>query len=631
MKLNFTNVNDEIRFALSEGVRELGFTCGEGGTEVRLGTCAEGVHIAGSEEGPWILEYANRSALMRGLGLLSRYAGNGKAFDVREKPSFDTLGPMVDCSRNAVMKPARVKDLILTTALLGFDAMMLYTEETYEVPGEPYFGHLRGRYSQKDLKELDDYAAELGVELIPCIQMLAHLGAILRWPAYEGLRDWDDILNLALPRTYELLENCVRSMRESLRSRRINIGMDEAYLLGRGHYLEKKGYHDSSEIMLEHLQKVMEILRKYDFEPRMWSDMFFRMCNDKHDYYSDDTVITEKVISIVPPELTLVYWDYYGDDKAKYDRMMENHLKFHNPVAFAGGASCWYGVVPLNLFSINSARVAMQSAREHQIKEIYVTMWGDNGGTCSMFAALPTLVCYAENNWNGRTDDENLSEAMKAVTGASYRSFMDFEKLMDLGDRTTFGKTALYPTRYMLYQDALQGKFDRHVPEGADEFYAAETARLTAEREEAPEKYRYIYDTFIALADVLSVKAELGRKLKAAYDADDREALRVLADEVIPAAVEKTETLHRTLRTQWMKDNSAFGFEIHDIRFGGLTARLSAAQELVRDYLSGEIAEIEELEAPRLPYDPDEPDNGHGGILGSYMNFWANMVTQNGI
>ena len=80
---------------------------------------------------------------------------------------------------------------------------------------------------------------------------------------------------------------------------------------------------------------------------------------------------------------------------------------------------------------------------------------------------------------------------MKAVTGASYRSFMDFEKLMDLGDRTTFGKTALYPTRYMLYQDALQGKFDRHVPEGADEFYAAETARLTAEREEAPEKYRY--------------------------------------------------------------------------------------------------------------------------------------------
>ena len=631
MELRFTNVSDEVQFAIGECCKELGFICTENGTQVVLGKCSEGVHIYGGAEGSWTLEYADIRSLMRGLGLLSRYAGKGEAFDVFETPSFDTLGPMVDCSRNAVMKPERVKAFIRTTALLGFNAMMLYTEDTYEVPEEPYFGHLRGRYSQEDLRDLDEYAAKLGVELIPCIQMLAHLGAMLRWPAYSGLRDWDDILNLALPRTYELLENCVRSARACFRSKRINIGMDEAYLLGRGHYLEKKGYHDSSEIMLEHLQKVMEILRKYDFAPRMWSDMFFRMCNEKHDYYSEDTMITEQVKSIVPPELTLVYWDYYGDDKAKYDRMLENHLKFNNPVAFAGGVSCWYGVVPLNLFSINSARVAMEAAREHQIKEIYVTMWGDNGGQCSMFSAMPTLVCYAENNWNGRTDDENLSDAMKAVTGASYQSFMDFEKLMDLGGRTNFGKNALYPTRYMLYQDVLQGKFDLHVPEGADEFYAAETARLSAECADAPQKYQYIYETFIALADALSVKAELGKKLKAAYDADDREALRVLAEEVIPTAIEKTESLRQTLRKQWMRDNRAFGFEIHDIRFGGLRARLLTAQETIQEYLSGGISEIEELAAPRLPYDPEEADDGHGGILGSYMNFWLDMVTQNGI
>ena len=80
-----------------------------------------------------------------------------------------------------------------------------------------------------------------------------------------------------------------------------------------------------------------------------------------------------------------------------------------------------------------------------------------------------------------------------------------------------------------------------------------------------------------------------------------------------------------------MKDNKPFGFEIHDIRFGGLMARLESARETVRAYLNGEIARIEELEEPRLPYDPDEPDNGHGGILGNYLNLWAQMVTQNGI
>ncbi|MBQ6551562.1 MAG: beta-N-acetylhexosaminidase [Lachnospiraceae bacterium] len=631
MKINFTNLSEDVRFAVSEGARELGFTLSADGTEVRLDTIEEGVHLRGSADGPYTLGYANISALMRGLGLLSRYAGKGEAVDVRETPSFDTLGPMVDCSRNAVMKPECVKDFIRLTAVMGFNAMMLYTEDTYEVPGEPYFGHLRGRYTQAELRDIDAYAAKLGVELIPCIQTLAHLSAILQWPAYGGLRDWDDILDLALPRTYELLENCIRSARESFRSKRINIGMDEAYLLGRGHYLDKKGYRDSSEIMLEHLDKVVELCKKYDFAPRMWSDMFFRMCNESHEYYAEDSVITEHVKSIVPPEITLIYWDYYGDDRQKYDRMLDNHLKFNNPVAFAGGTSCWYGLVPLNRFSVNSALVAMAAARAHDIREIYVTMWGDNGAQCSMFSTLPTLVCYAENDWNGRTDEENLSAAMKAVTGASYESFMDFEKLMDLGDRTNLGKTALYPTRYMLYQDVLQGKFDCHVPDDASAHFMSEAKRLVSEREDAPEQYRYLYDSYIALARALTLKADLGKKLKAAYDAHDTKALKELCDDVLPETAARVRTLLRVFRTQWMKDNKPFGFEIHDIRFGGLMARLESARETVRAYLNGEIARIEELEEPRLPYDPDEPDNGHGGILGNYLNLWAQMVTQNGI
>ena len=38
---------------------------------------------------------------------------------------------------------------------------MLYTEDTYEVDGQPYFGYMRGRYSKEEMKEIDDFAAEL--------------------------------------------------------------------------------------------------------------------------------------------------------------------------------------------------------------------------------------------------------------------------------------------------------------------------------------------------------------------------------------------------------------------------------------------------------------------------------------
>ena len=50
------------------------------------------------------------------------------------------LGVMVDCSRNAVMKPQIVKHFASIIKSMGYDTLMLYTEDTYEVDGQPLFG-----------------------------------------------------------------------------------------------------------------------------------------------------------------------------------------------------------------------------------------------------------------------------------------------------------------------------------------------------------------------------------------------------------------------------------------------------------------------------------------------------------
>ena len=89
--------------------------------------------------------------------------------------SFRTFGTMLDCSRNAVPNIRSLKKWIDLTAGLGYNALLLYTEDTYEVPGEPYFGYMRGRFTQDELREADRYALSRGMTLIPCIQVLAHL------------------------------------------------------------------------------------------------------------------------------------------------------------------------------------------------------------------------------------------------------------------------------------------------------------------------------------------------------------------------------------------------------------------------------------------------------------------------
>ena len=45
------------------------------------------------------------------------------------------FGVMLDCSRNAVMKVEEVKKFAAILKKFGYNMMMLYTEDTYEVDG----------------------------------------------------------------------------------------------------------------------------------------------------------------------------------------------------------------------------------------------------------------------------------------------------------------------------------------------------------------------------------------------------------------------------------------------------------------------------------------------------------------
>ena len=94
------------------------------------------------------ISYAKEADLMRALGRWLTHPG----FDSREEPVFSFRGLMIDCSRNAVPKPEFLKDTLVRLGLLGFNALCLYTEDTYEVRKHPEMGYLRGRYTECELR-----------------------------------------------------------------------------------------------------------------------------------------------------------------------------------------------------------------------------------------------------------------------------------------------------------------------------------------------------------------------------------------------------------------------------------------------------------------------------------------------
>ena len=334
---------------------------------------------------------------------------------------YKTFGVMLDCSRNAVMKTDKLKKFIDYISLFGYNALEIYAEDTVEIKGEKRVGYMRGKYSGEELKEIDDYAKSRGVELIPCVQTLAHFTNVCKIADYNKLFEMGDILFCGEEETYAFIEKIIASCRDNFSSDKINIGMDEAEFVGLGKYLKKNGYKNRFDILKNHLKRVAAICEKYNFRPHMWSDMFFKLTTEDGSYYGKTSDVPKELKDSVPETVSLTYFDYYHQTFEDYDRMIKAHKKLTDNVWFAGGAWTWNGFAPNIGFSINTMKPAMLAVRENGVENVIITIWGDNGKEASYFSVIATL--YAIRRFaEGEEDEKIIADDFKKLTGYSLQS-----------------------------------------------------------------------------------------------------------------------------------------------------------------------------------------------------------------
>ena len=531
----------------------------------------------------------DRNALARGFFQLARAVREGRdTLEVRQERHFGSCGVMIDMSRNAVMTVEAVKRMLDRLASLGMNLALLYTEDTYEVPGYPYHGYLRGRYTQQELREIDDYAASLDIELMPCIQTLAHLENFLQWSESAPLRDKPDILQIDLEETYAYIDAAIGSLRSCMRARRIHIGMDEAHGVGLGRYYEKHGPVDRFELLNRHLDRVCGICRKYDFHPMMWSDMFFRLGSKNNDYYDPEAVIPQSVIDMIP-DVDLCYWDYYHMDESVYDHMLAEHQKMGR-TTFAGGIWTWSGFLPQVKRTEDSMLPALRACARRQVDTVFATMWGDDGAETNAFLALNQLPIFSEACWQGpNMDEEDLRLAGECLTGLPDAAFRAFGEFYPSREDIRTGKALIWGD--LLYPLADRG--DEPLAEAVARFRAAE--RVLAD---APVRLdcRYALLCF----QVAAAKGEVLTQVRDRYLAKDRAWLETLAREAIPALHALLGRLMQTHRRLWERDMKRFGWEVLALRYGAAMGRLLDVQDELERYLAGELATIPELEEEPL-------------------------------
>ena len=576
-------------------------------------------------QGRYQVSYHKPYQLYRALALLSAALKEGQdEVEIEERAAYEDLAYMADCSRNAVLNLTSAKKMIEVLALMGYSTFELYMEDTYEIADQPYFGYFRGRYTVAELQEIEAYAADFDLTFVPCIQTLAHLSAFVKWGVKEvqELRDVEDILLIGEEKVYDLIEGMFKTMSQ-LRTRKINIGMDEAHLVGLGRYLIQHGFQNRSLLMCQHLERVLDIADKYGFHCQMWSDMFFKLMSADGQYDRDVEIPEETRVYLdrLKDRVTLVYWDYYQDSEEKYNRNFQNHHKISQDIAFAGGAWKWIGFTPHNHFSRLVAIEANKACRQNHVKEVIVTGWGDNGGETSQFSILPALQIWAELAY--RNDLDKLAEHFLVSTGLDVDDFMKVD-LANLLPGLPENLSGINPNRYILYQDILCPLLERHIrPEEDGQHFEAAAQSLQEVCLKAGE-YSYLFETQAQLNALLALKIAVTSGIQEAYRADDKPRLAELAEKDLPLLYQKVEDFAEQFSRQWQLENKIFGLDTIDIRFGGLLKRIKRAQERLEEYTTGQLDSVEELEQEILPFNDFYGDKNFAATT---ANQWHTIAT----
>lgn len=523
---------------------------------------------------------------------------HGEKLPFEFKYSFKRNGLMLDNSRNAVANVEMVKYLLKKMALMGHTWYMLYMEDTYEIPEQPYFGAYRGRYSQGDLKELNKYADTLGIELIPCIQTLAHLNQFFEWE-HENQKyvDIDDILNVGRESTKILIRQMLTSLRSCFTTKTIHLGMDEAYNLGRGSFLSEFGLKSKTAIMRDHLNFMIELCEEIGWQPMVWDDMFFSWYNQV------DNVNEFKV----PEGIELMYWDYYNESKEHYLDRIETRSQITEQLHFAGGIWRWCGYVPHHKKTLYSTIAALSACKEKGIEKVIATAWSDDGSESPFQVVEFGLVLFALLDSYGY-DETTFNQWLIDYTGLTLKQWLwqgEFDLLPEFDEMNALDVTT---SKYLLYQDLMMPMFMEQI-NTLEVDYGMKMQDLANRFASLLRGNSLINDFYRQYAQTLVIKWNLPLKIWTAYHENDKKYLAEIATEELPALYEALELLCESRRKIWLAEANPQGLEILEHRLGSMMMRTNTTAKRLMDYVNGKINSIPELEEERLDGSPKASHN----------------------
>jgi hexosaminidase len=316
-------------------------------------------------------------------------------------PDLPIRGYMLDVSRDRVPTRSTLDRIVELMERARLNQLQLYTEHTFAYRDHETVWSAASPMTPADVVWLEGRCAAAGIELVPNQNCFGHMERWLRHDAYRHRAESPDGIDLAAgvhrpasvlaptPDNARFVLDLLDELLPLFASRRVNIGCDETFELGRGASRADAERRGVSRVYVDHVKRLAGPLTAQGYEVLIWADMLRR----------DPSLADE-----LPKGTTPVVWTYEAPlpdgalaslPSSVADMLSELGIDMgaHNgfaanvaPIAETGlpfwvapGTSAWGSLVGRIDNAVANLLDAAEVGRATGARGYLVTDWGDNG------------------------------------------------------------------------------------------------------------------------------------------------------------------------------------------------------------------------------------------------------------
>lgn len=365
--------------------------------------------------------------------------------EIHDWPALAYRGTMVDMSHGPLPTESEIKRQLDFLARWKANQYYLYSEASIELQGYPLLNP-EGRLSQDEVRRIIAYGRERHIDVIPNVELYAHLHDLFRVEEYSHLSDLPHGVefNPSNPEVMHLLSDWIGQISDLFPSPFVHVGFDETFQIEMA-VKEQGTSATATRLFVRQLTDVTRLFQQRGKQVMAYADIMVR--------YPD-------IVAQLPPGLIAVAWYYTADanDKA-YKHWLGPLIAKSVPHFVQPAVTSWAQIAPDFDTSFENIDTFVAAGRKSHALGVINSVWTDDGQVL-LRMSLPGMAYGAVAAWQSNPIDRqhffsdyarafytpNIAPDVAIALEKLSQSETELQKVLGESTQFTFWEDPFFPT-----------------------------------------------------------------------------------------------------------------------------------------------------------------------------------------